>query len=260
MKNTHQRQPSASDDAALSQTPKRVPDGSVHAPHGLLPRELEPQELLRNSMHDLTLNGSHERTVSPSSRDGKHTKTSSRDLMSEIDDYIESINENFAAYTRDSVKTPKKKAAKPVVETPKSAIKVTDKSFSQNSVVPTNDEADSFFGSSPEEGDFSDPKMTEKSLKDIGFSHSHNKYLSKSRNFVNQRTKAQSVKPVSVHLSSDISDWVSTTPQAFNQSYLFDSPQSSPYSSDSSVDKENQSRRASRTRTNVPLSDRKSVV
>ncbi|XP_052261018.1 uncharacterized protein LOC127865158 isoform X8 [Dreissena polymorpha] len=253
VKNTHQRQPSSSgmcescgiDAAALSQTPKRVPDGNVHAPHGLLSPTLEPQELLRTSMDDLTLKASREKTVSPSTRDGKHKKSSSRDLMSEIDDYIESINENFAAYTRDSVKTPKKNEAKAVVGTPKSAIKSTDKSSSQ-------DEADSFFGSFPEKGDFSDPQMTEKSLKDIGFSNSHNKYLSKSRNFVNQRTKAQFVKPESVHMSSDISDWFSTVPQAFNQSFLFDSPQSSPYSSDSSLDRENKSRHVSRPRTNVP--------
>lgn len=165
-----------------------------------------------------------------------------RDLMAEIDDYIESINENFAAYSRESMNTPKRTLAAPG-ETPKSALKVTNKSFSEDSIVPSNHEAESLFGINADDVDFNDPHLTDKSLKDIGFNYSHNKYLSKSRNFVNQRKELTHVSPVCVQLAESKNDneYTKHTDIGNRDSVdatLVNSALSSPYNSDSSLEKE----------------------
>ncbi|XP_052771613.1 regulator of G-protein signaling loco-like isoform X3 [Mya arenaria] len=132
-------------------------------------------------------------------------KRASRDLMTEIDDYIESIHENFAAYTRDSAVTgsPNVRKSLGVLDTPKSAIKSSNKSFTEDGVIPDNDDADSFFrGSPPTEDFFGDSYFLEKDFKDEGLSYNYNKYLAKSRNFVTQRNKFISdSQPVSVQLT-----------------------------------------------------------
>lgn len=172
-------------------------------------------------------------------------RTETRDLMSEIDDYIESINENFAAYSRESINTPKRTLAV-AGETPKSALKVTNKSFTDDGVVPSSEDAELLFGNNTySEGDFNDPYMTEKSLKDIGFSYNHNKYLSKSRNFVNHRKALTHVSPVCVQLadSASMADNAESGERESKTSAILDStlvgsPLSSPYNSDSSLEKE----------------------
>lgn len=179
----------------------------------------------------------------------------SRDLMAEIDEYIESINENFAAYTRESrqTSTPQSKSVtQSYAETPQpEAIISSNKSFSEDGIVPSNDEADSFFqGSSPDEGDSTDVLLTDRSLRDIGFTYSQNKYLAKSRNFVNHRNQysMQISPPASVQLTEPAKlgmQFSPKTPRNFHSSKsapVLDSTlvqnSNSPYNSDSSVDKD----------------------
>ena len=180
----------------------------------------------------------------------------SRDLMSEINDYIESINENFAAYSRESIGTPNRSLAMPG-ETPKSALKITNKSFTEDSIVPSNEQAETLFGNKTvNDADFNDPSMTEKSLKDIGFSYNHNKYLSRSRNFVNHRKEMTHVSPMCVQLadrgntadnsvSGGIRPWQG---DRLSSTTVTHSPMSSPYNSDSSLEKENLGKKTPRSK------------
>jgi hypothetical protein len=200
------------------------------------------------------------------------TQKNSRDFMAEIDNYIESINENFAAYTRESTpvgKNPKKGEVRRV------PVNSSDNSFSEDGIVPSNDEADILFQvpSSSESVDFNDPQLTEKSLTDIGFSYSHNKYLSRSRNFVNHRKKnLNSQYPPSVQIQAPplaspeiLSPNQTLRNDLLNQSDLLDhtllnSPHSSPYSSDSSLDKENLSKLVPNSKASVQKTSRHTLI
>ena len=266
------------DEEALCERLKRAQNLSLDDQRGLAPQDLQLPDFLRETGDDtLRLIGresapaalGRDTSESPSTSPGKQN----RDFMSEIDDYIENINENFAAYTRDSTSTPiKTSTSTPRITnddgrtvqnfrtfggTPSGKLKFSDKSFSEDGIVPSHEDADNLFQvSAPDNVDFDDPHLTDKSLKDIGFSYGYNKYLSKSRNFVNHHPRSLTSAPTSYVQSDSASPLVSMETLSPNQtlkgnylnnsdileSTLRHSPRSSPYSSDSSLDKENMSK------------------
>ncbi|XP_045189698.2 regulator of G-protein signaling 12-like isoform X2 [Mercenaria mercenaria] len=272
-KNTVRNQRDDEDDS-LCERLKRAQNLSLDDQRGLAPQDVELPDFLRTTIdHDVLPTGRESAPASISQEKvSLSTQKNTRNFMSEIDNYIESINENFAAYTRES--TPVGKSPQ-TMEVKRLPVKSSDKSFSEDGIVPSNDEADIFFRvpSNSDGVDFNDPHLTEKSLKDIGFSYSHNKYLSKSRNFVNHRKK---------NLNSQIqpSVQIQEPPLAFpeilspnqtlrsdqlNQSDLLDStllnsPHSSPYSSDSSLDKENLSKLVPKSKASVQKSSRHTLI
>ena len=185
-----------------------------------------------------------------------------RDCMPEIDDYFENITENFAAYTKESAhrklslasSDPRKLSNLKSFGSSVAPIDGTNTSFSEDGVVPSQEEGDRLFKPpKPEDADFTDPQFTDKSLSDIGFNYDYNKYLSKSRNFVNHRNRPANqvhnvhpdITPVSPEMFSPNRTLQDESDNALD-STLLSSPKashrssySSPYSSDSSMEKEN---------------------
>ncbi|KAL4231489.1 termination of G-protein coupled receptor signaling pathway [Mactra antiquata] len=252
------RRPQDDDEGALCEHLKRAQNLSLDDQRGVTHKnELElPDFLLGNSSKEDNSPISSRNSAPASLGHDKSTVSTpakrSCDLLSEIDNYIESINENFAAYTRES--TPKRPNATLQQRDTRTPISSSDKSFSEDGILPSPQDAEDLFQghSSSDDVDFDNPELTEKSLTDIGFSYSHNKYLSKSRNFLNQRRKNDiNYSPVSVHLKGPplaspemLSPNQTLRNELLNQSDLSNgtisnSPSVSPYESDSSLDKEN---------------------
>ena len=247
---------------------------SLDNQRGLTPRNVELPDFLQDTLTDTSIPTGRESAPAALSHEkiSSSTQNKSRDFMAEIDNYIESINENFAAYTRESTPVAKSSKKREVRRVP---VKSSDNSFSEDGIVPSNDEADILFQvpSSSESVDFNDPHLTEKSLKDIGFTYSHNKYLSKSRNFVNHRKKnLNSQYPPSVQVQAPglaspeiLSPNQTLRNDLLNQSDLLEqtllnSPHSSPYSSDSSLDKENLSKIVPKSKVSVQKTSRHTLI
>lgn len=238
---------------ALCEQLKRAQNLSLDDQRGLArTNDLELPDFLRGSVDEVPISG---RESAPASLGPDRNKVNSHkrscDLMSEIDNYIESINENFAAYTRESTPSRHNGMSQAELRLP---VSTSDKSFSEDGIIPSTNEAEDLFqsNSSSDDVDFDDPQLTEKSLREIGFNYSHNKYLSKSRNFLNQRRKNEiSYSPHSVHLRGPplaspemLSPNQTLQSESLNQSdlsngTLLSSPNCSPYESDCSLDKEN---------------------
>lgn len=261
-----------SDKYALCEQLKRAQNLSLDDQRGLSGQDLELPDFLRGTL-DAGLTGRESAPAALGSEViSESTQKHARDFMAEIDSYIESINENFAAYTRES--TPSGKTGKKM-EVKRLPVKSSDSSFSEDGIVPSAEEAEKLFRASSvsESVDFNDPHLTDKSLTDIGFSYSHNKYLSKSRNFVNQRTKKinsqvpQSVQKQEVPIASPeiLSPNQTLRNDQLNQSdalesTLLNSPRSSPYSSDSSLDKENLAKLVPKSKNSVQKTSRHTLI
>ena len=260
-----------SDDQTLCERLKRAQNLSFDDQRGLAPQDLELPEFLRESSggnQELTGRESAPAALTRS-REQLHTMYSASDhMIPGTEDYVENQHENFIEFSRE---LPSERHSSPFVrnKVPKRTARngsrrnrmnesvcddnfqSSDRSFSQDGVLPSEADADRLFQTSLQETpDFNDPFLTDKSLKDIGFNYHYNKYLSKSRNFINCR-------PRNLQNNSFVgNEWSSNTEiNSPNQtlkgetvdmldcldSTLVHSPQSSPYNSDSSssLDKEN---------------------
>ena len=261
-----------SDDHTLCERLKRAQNLSFDDQRGLAPQDLELPEFLRESgkgSQDIVGRESAPAALTRSRGQPQtllHSVPDSEILATE--EYVENHQENFVEFSRE---LPFERYSTPFVRTkvPKrpsrrgrqnrfnesvlcdDRLQSSDQSFSQDGVLPFEEDADRLFQSSVQESpDFNDPYLTDKSLKDIGFNYHYNKYLSKSRNFINYRPRnIQSNSFLGPEWSSsseysspnqtirgetvDMADYLDST--------LVHSPHSSPYSSDScsSLDKEN---------------------
>lgn len=244
---------------------------SLDDQRGLAPQDIQLPDLLRWTLDDDSLSTGRESAPASLGREKSDSTThqNARDIMAKIDTYIESINENFAAYTRES--TPSGKTGRNA-EVKRLPVNMSDRSFSEDGIVPSNEEAEKYFQvDSADDVDFNDPFLTDKSLTDIGFSYSHNKYLSKSRNFVNQRKKhlltqsPHSVQQQELSLVSNETPNQTLRNDRLDQSdvlesTLLNSPHSSSYSSDSSLDKENFDKIVPKSRSSVPKISRHTLI
>lgn len=259
-------------ESALCERLKRAQNLSLDDQRGLAPQDIQLPDSLRWTLDNDSVFTGRESAPASLGREkiDSTTHQDARNFMAEIDNYIESINENFAAYTRES--TPSGKTGNKV-EVNRLPVKASDKSFSDDGIVPSNEEADKYFqvDSSADAVDFNDPLLTHQSLTDIGFSYSHNKYLSKSRIFVNQRNKhlitqsPKSVQQLELSLVSNETPNRTLRNDRLNQSdvleaTLLNSPHSSSYSSDSSLDKENFDKIVPKSKNSVPKISRHTLI
>lgn len=154
-----------------------------------------------------------------------HERRESHDLLAEIDDYIENINENFAAYSRLNVVSPNQSLARPKMT--RSALKMSSKSLCDGDVEPSTEHAELFGTNSGCAEDFNDMHLKERNTQDKSFSYNHNKYLAKSRNFANQRKDLTHVSAVCVHLTEPGDDVDSVSEEDFESNEKSDNVSSS---------------------------------
>lgn len=168
-----------------------------------------------------------------------HEPRESHDLLAEIDDYIENINENFAAYSRLNVVSPNQSLAQPKVT--RSALKLSSKCLYDGDIEPSTEHAELFGTSSGCAGDFNHMHMKESNAKDKSFIYSHKKYLAKSRNFANQRKDLTHVSAVCVHVTEPADDVESVSEEDCESNEKSDNVSSSDVAvanNDSSCEKE----------------------
>ena len=197
------------------------------------------------------------------------TRPSSDPVISDRDSYVENQHENFVEYSREHgldrhsapfsrPKVPNRTAKranrhKKLNESllNEETFPSSNQSFSQDGILPSEADAERLFQTSAHESpDFNDPLLTEKSLKDIGFNYHYNKYLSKSRNFINYRPRNINFNEFMNNDPLSSPDVASPNETIRGEAYeiadtldstLVHSPHSSPYNSDSSssIGKEN---------------------
>lgn len=245
---------------------------------GLAPQDLELPDFLRESVPDDEVFKGRESAPGALSggEDQRQMIRPSSDPVISSRGYIEKEHDNFVEYSREfaserhsapfiRTKVPKRSARhrnrhyrlieSSVHEDP---IQSSNQSFSQDGILPSEADAESLFQTSVQENpDFNDPFLTDKSLTDIGFNYHYNKYLSKSRNFINCRPRDIDYGHF---ISNDFSSAELSLPdqtlrgEAYEiadnlDATLVQSPRSSPYSSDSSssIGKENLNKIKSRS-------------
>ena len=262
-----------SDKQTLCERLKRAQNLSFDDQRGLAPQDLELPEFLRgsNTDDDEVFRG---RESAPGAlnrgRDQPElTRPSSDPVISDREVYVENQHEHFVEYSRDSApdrhsapfprnKVPNRNAKRGSRHKKYNDSLVNDdlfqpsnQSFSQDGILPSEADAERLFQTSAQESpDFNDPFLTDKSLKDIGFNYHYNKYLSKSRNFINYRPRNINFNELVNNdplLSPDV---ISPNDTIRGEAYevadnldstLVHSSHSSPYNSDSSssIGKEN---------------------
>ena len=254
-----------SDNQTLCERLKRAQYLSFDDQRGLAPRDLELPEFLRGSNTDdeEVFRG---RESAPGAlnrgRDQPElTRPSSDPVISDRDSYVENQQENFVEYSRENAfdrhsapfsrpKVPNRtkrgsrhrKLNDSLIN--EDTFQSSNQSFSQDGILPSEADAERLFQTSAHESpDFNDPLLTDKSLKDIGFNYHYNKYLSKSRNFINYRPRNINFNEFVNNDPLSSPDIVSPNETIRGEAYeiadnldstLVYSAPSSPYSSDSS--------------------------
>lgn len=240
---------------------------------GLAPQDLELPEFLRGSSGEEEVFPRRESAPGALNRGSEQLPTvqqNSNKMISDTDYYVENQHDNFVEYSREiaserhsapfaRTKVPKRNVRRGSRRNRQNESFVrednfhsSDQSFSQDGVLPSEADAERLFQTSMlESPDFTDPFLTDKSLKDIGFNYHYNKYLSKSRNFINYRPRNIDFNHFVANHESMSSADVSSPNRTLRgetvdivdnlDSTLVQTPELSPYNSDSSssLDKEN---------------------
>ncbi|XP_021378648.1 regulator of G-protein signaling 12-like isoform X2 [Mizuhopecten yessoensis] len=134
----------------------------------------------------------------------------------QADDYVKNNHEKYVSYTRGQMMTRPSSVSLDSMtfdrrnsnidkdqfesqdfdslnpESPADSVQHGNQSFSSDGVIPSNAEAQDFFQAPvPECADFDDPRMAEKSLRDIGFDYSFNMYQAKAWGYSRHSPYAQ---------------------------------------------------------------------